>query len=282
MCDFKIREVGNPNKSHRYTVQCVLPINLFNQQAFTFIWLWYIIVLVWNIVQLGVWFQKSLPLKSKKWISKRIFLMSKTLKNRKERLEHFLEHYLEPDGIFMIRMIANNTSDYVATDVIHNLWCQHAEKYDRLFPDEPHTTDEDTVCTFEHIKKANQPEPPAPIRPAPIEHSHDNVHHHHLHINDDKNVDYANLTHYSDKNSQVNKFPTGGLKTSFGLLKSDKKVEDINSSRPSSGLDVNTELQAARSRLLSEDFSDQEIINTRMRPRGSIFRPPNNPNFSDV
>jgi len=27
-----IREIGNPGKSHRYTVQCVLPINLFNQQ----------------------------------------------------------------------------------------------------------------------------------------------------------------------------------------------------------------------------------------------------------
>jgi hypothetical protein len=32
MCDFRIREVGNPKVSHRYTVQCVLPINLFNQQ----------------------------------------------------------------------------------------------------------------------------------------------------------------------------------------------------------------------------------------------------------
>ena len=34
----------------------------------------------------------------------------------------------------MIRMIANNTSDYVATDLIHHLWCQHADNYDKLFP----------------------------------------------------------------------------------------------------------------------------------------------------
>ena len=51
----------------------------------------------------------------------------------------------------MIRMIANNTSDYVATDLIHQLWCQHHEKYGALFPDEPHHSK--TPCVFEHEKK---------------------------------------------------------------------------------------------------------------------------------
>ena len=48
----------------------------------------------------------------------------------------------------MIRMIGNNTSDYVATDLIRNLWCQHDEKYGHLFPDEPHNGRK--PCTFEH------------------------------------------------------------------------------------------------------------------------------------
>ena len=34
MCDFKIREFGHPNFSHKYTIQCVLPINLYNQVCF--------------------------------------------------------------------------------------------------------------------------------------------------------------------------------------------------------------------------------------------------------
>lgn len=59
LCDFKIREIGNPNKSHRYTVQCVMPINLFNQQIFTVIWFWYIIIVIWNIVSLFQWIKKS-------------------------------------------------------------------------------------------------------------------------------------------------------------------------------------------------------------------------------
>lgn len=33
MCKFQVRELGLKNFSHEYNVQCVLPINLFNQQV---------------------------------------------------------------------------------------------------------------------------------------------------------------------------------------------------------------------------------------------------------
>ena len=33
LCDFQIREALHPRDSHRYTVQCVLPLNLFSQQV---------------------------------------------------------------------------------------------------------------------------------------------------------------------------------------------------------------------------------------------------------
>lgn len=48
----------------------------------------------------------------------------------------------------MLRMISNNTSDYVATDLIQNLWCLHHEKYGHLFPNEPHHCKE--PCKFDH------------------------------------------------------------------------------------------------------------------------------------
>jgi hypothetical protein len=51
----------------------------------------------------------------------------------------------------MIRMISNNTSDYVATDLIHCMWCQHAERYDYLFPNEPHHLTNEP-CPFNHVK----------------------------------------------------------------------------------------------------------------------------------
>ena len=33
LCDFQIREPLHLRDSHRYTVQCVLPLNLFSQQV---------------------------------------------------------------------------------------------------------------------------------------------------------------------------------------------------------------------------------------------------------
>lgn len=95
------------------------------------------------------WMQRSYPSKANAWIERRVQLIHKSAKVGKKRLNHFLNKYLEPDGIFMIRMIGNNTSDYVATDLIQQLWCMHAESYDSLFSNEPHNY-ADIPCKFEH------------------------------------------------------------------------------------------------------------------------------------
>jgi hypothetical protein len=51
----------------------------------------------------------------------------------------------------MIRMIANNTSDYVAIDLIHHLWCQHDETYGKQYPKWlPHMYVDDFVCLYKH------------------------------------------------------------------------------------------------------------------------------------
>ena len=49
-----------------------------------------------------------------------------------DKLNHFLNRYLEPDGMFMIRVIGNNSSDFVATDLIHELWKKHYSKYSNV------------------------------------------------------------------------------------------------------------------------------------------------------
>jgi hypothetical protein len=61
MCDFLIREFGHPNFSHKYSIQCVLPINLYNQQIFTFLWFWFLILFCMNSWALVSWINRMMP-----------------------------------------------------------------------------------------------------------------------------------------------------------------------------------------------------------------------------
>ncbi|CAF0804780.1 unnamed protein product [Brachionus calyciflorus] len=163
MCDFRIREVGNPKVSHRYTVQCVLPINLFNQQIFTFIWFWYGIVLIVNIYSLCVWTYRFLPSKRLRYITRRIEIMRQALlwktKNplnfdqipdlelhefEKDLIQHFVHDYLESDGLFILRVLSSNTSDFVCTELIQELWKYYRKqrKFNRSDEDDFNDDDE--------------------------------------------------------------------------------------------------------------------------------------------
>ena len=43
LCDFKVRGQDMANV-HPYTVQCVLPINLYNEKIYVYLWFWMIFV----------------------------------------------------------------------------------------------------------------------------------------------------------------------------------------------------------------------------------------------
>jgi innexin len=81
-----------------YTVQCVLPINLFNQQIFTMIWLWYMFVLFWNIINLFAWINREIPRNAENWTLRRVVLIDKKISEHKIRIDHFLRKYLDSDG----------------------------------------------------------------------------------------------------------------------------------------------------------------------------------------
>ncbi|VDO05672.1 unnamed protein product [Rodentolepis nana] len=120
LCDFEIRKLAN---SHRYTVQCVLPINMFNEKIFIFLWFWFILVSAVSISSFLYWSYKS------SFRSNRIHFIRKFLKLRdslepgeKKRTYAFVDSYLRQDGVFILRLVAQNAGELVASEIVEKLW----------------------------------------------------------------------------------------------------------------------------------------------------------------
>ncbi len=127
LCDFTIREFGHPKLAHEYTVPCVLPLNLFNQQMFTFLYFWYVIVIVLNIWDFIFWLFAILPANRFDFIRTRLHSKKHPLSNEMndpQKILAFTNTYLEADGFFILSLIKENSSDYVAAEIVHRLYTE--------------------------------------------------------------------------------------------------------------------------------------------------------------
>ncbi|UJR25341.1 hypothetical protein I4U23_006691 [Adineta vaga] len=119
LCDLRIREVGN---LHRYTVQCVLPINMLNEKIFSLTWFWFIYVFISNCISFlstltyiclsgrRINFIRDLYRKS----------ISKTIKNDALIVE-FTRDFLMQDGVLILKIIERNGPPFVAIEAVHDL-----------------------------------------------------------------------------------------------------------------------------------------------------------------
>jgi hypothetical protein len=133
LCDFTIREFGHPKLSHEYTVPCVLPLNLFNQQMFTFLYFWYAIVMLLNIYDFLRWLYAITPQNRFDFIRRRLYSKKHSLINEindRPKMMAFVHDYLEADGFFILSLIKENSSDYVAAEIIHRLYTEKFLKKD--------------------------------------------------------------------------------------------------------------------------------------------------------
>ncbi len=120
MCDFKIRLLGNV---HRYTVQCALPVNLFNEKIFIFIWFWLIFVCAATAGSLLLWLWRAIYIPHQaNYIKSRLIAMDKISVSGDKLVKPFVKNYLRRDGIFLIRLVGKNASDLIAAELICGLF----------------------------------------------------------------------------------------------------------------------------------------------------------------
>ncbi|CAF0743610.1 unnamed protein product [Didymodactylos carnosus] len=147
LCDFIVRFLGK--NTHRHTVQCVLPVNVFNEKIFTFSYLWLIIMMLFSIYNLMFqwpfylinkydFINDYLIAQNKKKTNKFKKLTSdftssslinsnnsrdlSEQKNEQILMKNFNEHYLKTDGIVLLRLIKINTDIVTTYNLLDDIW----------------------------------------------------------------------------------------------------------------------------------------------------------------
>ena len=144
---FRVREPNHLSNAHRYTVECVLPNNLLFEQLFTFLFFWYTMIVILNLVSLFTWSYSFIRPVRIKYVTTRLKLIlirhlrkqltttnasqtitDDSLLHRDDSHSDFARHYLKCDGTFVLRLLETNTSDFVVTHVIEELFYSYEKK----------------------------------------------------------------------------------------------------------------------------------------------------------
>ena len=149
----RVREPNHLYNSHRYTVECVLPNNLLFEQLFTFLFFWYTMIVILNLISLFTWSYSFVRPVRIKYVTTRLKLIlirhlrkaltinndtqsqlsspqiaDDSLLHRDESHADFARNYLKCDGTFVLRLLETNTSDFVVTHVIEELFYSYEKK----------------------------------------------------------------------------------------------------------------------------------------------------------
>ncbi|BFZ15641.1 hypothetical protein BsWGS_18679 [Bradybaena similaris] len=121
LCDFEIRQLQNIQV---HTVQCVLPINLYNEKIFIFLWFWFVYVAVCTCGNFLFWVWRSLVHSNRIFYIKKYMKLLNKIQDEKDKLlvRKFSDLYLRDDGVFILRLIARNTNEILVSEIISKLW----------------------------------------------------------------------------------------------------------------------------------------------------------------
>lgn len=134
MCDFTIRKLGENN--HRNTIQCVLPINLFNEKIFIIIYFWLIFVAAMSVYSFLTWIITFTSGSRASFVRRYLIINDRLNYHRHSSstqasdlttmeakiFDAFLYEYLKQDGVFLLRIVKKSTNDIVAGELVCALW----------------------------------------------------------------------------------------------------------------------------------------------------------------
>ena len=125
LCDFYIRTFANTQK---HTVQCVLPMNLFNEKFYIFLWFWFIFIGFTSLLNLVIWIYRSVVTSNHTryikhhLVARNIFQVHIDDSIIKEEVANFTKLYLKQDGMLALRLIGINVNEVASADLVKALF----------------------------------------------------------------------------------------------------------------------------------------------------------------
>ncbi|CAJ0595909.1 unnamed protein product [Cylicocyclus nassatus] len=116
MCDFQVRVLGN---LQRYSIQCVLSLNMFNEKIFLFLYFWFIIVGIATALDTVFLVYYT------RFSQKRLHFITKFMKVADEEemlFEDFCLFHINSDTIVIFKMIGSHANEVIVTDVVQQMW----------------------------------------------------------------------------------------------------------------------------------------------------------------
>ncbi|CAF1260948.1 unnamed protein product [Rotaria sp. Silwood1] len=126
MCRFILRTFGD--NIQPYDVQCLLPINIYNEKIFLMIWFWLAFVSIMSIYSLIKWLHYFTFKSRKNFIHH--FLKANQIDCYSENTTHlnteilptFVDRYCRQDGILLLRIVNANATKVLVGELVCALW----------------------------------------------------------------------------------------------------------------------------------------------------------------
>lgn len=130
VCTFSAEQQGNPLP---YTLQCVLPLNLYNDKFFAIFTIVYPILLIISFISMLQWIWCNSSHGRKVFVERyliRPLNLTRIDDADQADVNIFTEEYLRRDGIFVLQMIEMNVGGLVVETLMEKLWEQFVEEKD--------------------------------------------------------------------------------------------------------------------------------------------------------
>jgi hypothetical protein len=103
-----------------YQFHCSLPANVFNEKVFLILWLWFSIMIVFNVYSIFKWIGKL--------IFRRIIITNMLIWPYRpcgatsDQVHAFIYEYLSGEGFLVLMLIKSNTKDWYCRTLVKELW----------------------------------------------------------------------------------------------------------------------------------------------------------------